>query len=109
VRWITTASIAAPDEVSDKSVPTGITVTGSVVFVPDPKSVASFWSNAGQLMVIQTTIGSIVDLSVDWTLDAFISPDTLSIATGVLGSAYFLALDGPSGNTYTPIGLPTTH
>jgi hypothetical protein len=52
--------------------------------------------------------GSIIDVSISWTLANNIGATSITgITTAVLGSVYYLGLDGTSGNV-VPVGVPTT-
>jgi hypothetical protein len=63
---------------------------------------------AVNLFALSCPIGSIVDLSVSFTLSNIQGALQETVASGSLGNVYYLALDGPSANTYIPLGLPTT-
>jgi len=82
---------------------------------PPPKSLVSEWISTGlsaltnTLFSIDCSIGSTVDLVVDFTLINLASPASISIAAGTLGGAFYLALDGAASNKLVPVGLPTTH
>jgi hypothetical protein len=100
------------DVIRDRSIPTGITDTGAVSFSPPSDSLAKLWFDAGlglQVFLISCTVGSVVDVHIDYCLSGAIASGTHSVSTAVLGNIYYLALDGPSGNVYVPVGLPTTH
>jgi len=82
--------------------------------VPPRKSLASFWWNASAtlstvLVSGTVSIGSVVDVTVESTLQDVALGVNISVATSVLGDLYYLALDGPSNNKLQPVGLPTTH
>jgi hypothetical protein len=95
------------DSVTDRSIPSGLTVTGAVTFVPPSSSLASFWqSNSGtSLFDLTCSQGSIVDVRVAFKLsNALLAVPIVSTASSS-GAVGYTALDGP-GATYTPIGLP---
>jgi len=82
---------------------------------PPPKSLVGEWISTGvasltnSLFTIDCSIGSTVDLVVDFTLLNLASAASVTVATGTLGGTYYLALDGPGSNKLVPVGLPTTH
>jgi len=81
---------------------------------PPPRSAASFWlassaANTQQVLSIAATDPIIVDLNVSLQTNGAGAGDTLSVVTAAVGVAYWLALDGPAGNSLVPIGLPSTH
>jgi len=96
-----------------ESIPEGITTTDAMVFKPPAKSLASFWlgdvDSATQVFALSTSPGSIVDVSLSFRLCNVYSSASVAVATAVIGTVYYLALDGPSSNTYVPVGIPTTH
>jgi len=81
---------------------------------PPVGSLASFWWNSSStsttnLFGVSAAIGSIIDVDVSWTLVNTLPSYTTSVATAVVGTFYYLALDGPASNKLTPVGVPTTH
>jgi hypothetical protein len=110
--WYLGESAQVPDEAWDEAIPEGITATKALVFTPPPKSLCGFWidssDSAANLFAIQTSIGSVVDLQVAYRLVNVQSGLQITVVTGVLGTVYYLALDGPTSNTYVPIGLLST-
>jgi len=80
---------------------------------PPAKSLASDWISSNATLTngvvgLGVAIGSIVDLVVDFTLLNVATPVALTVTTGTLGGAYYLALDGRASNKIIPVGLPTT-
>jgi len=111
LHWVA-ADIFSKDELADESIPTGVTVTRALGFRPPKNSTAGFWNDcqgAISLFTIASSVGSIVDVTVSGRLSASLAPGLVTVASAVAGNVYYLALDGPSGNTYPPIALPTTH
>lgn len=99
------------DDTMDESIPTGITVSTCLTFSPPKDALASMVLNnvnTAALFSIASTVGSIVDVSLTFTLAANFSGPSITVVSAVLGAHYFLALDGPVSHGYTPIGLPTT-
>jgi len=111
LQWGAGTSSQARDQSMIESIPEGVTSTSGLVFVPPPEALASMWVLSNASMTVFTAVcpvGSILDLSVEMTLSNVASGVSSTVAAGVLGTAYYLALDGPSGNLYKPIGVPTT-
>jgi hypothetical protein len=80
---------------------------------PPPLSLASFWTSVisgANLFTLVAPAGTIIDLVVDAILkDDEASADTIAVATAVIGTAYYLALDGTASNLLVPVSLVTTH
>jgi len=112
LHWAAEATGLVPDTLIDRSIPTGIVSTGAVSFQPPKGSLAGMWRNsvdfANTLFVLQSTVGSIVDVHVDYTLSTSFAGPAITIASGVVPQVYYLALDGPVSNKYVPIALTTT-
>jgi hypothetical protein len=101
------------DEAKIFTVPDGITVTNVLEFRPPAKTLASYWNNAtvslGTLLAgITAPAGTIVDLNVSYTLSNVTAPIQQTVTAAVLGSVYYLALDGAGSNKLVPLGVPTT-
>jgi hypothetical protein len=98
------------DAVADRSVPTGITVTGSVAFIPPTKALVSDWTSAvaaALAFVISTPIGSIIDVNISHRIaNAF--PNVAEVLIGATsGTVYYPHLDGVGG-VFTPVGFENT-
>lgn len=112
--WNIFAGMPTKDESKLELLPYGMTTTGPVISTP-PKGDARGWLTAtsvgGTSAVIFTLYmqqGSILDLDVSWTLSNNIGGVSISgLTTVVLGTVYYLALDGHT-NTIAPQGVPTT-
>jgi len=112
LEWTAGSSTFTKDETKVMAIPDGITATGPVVFRPPPKSLYSDWiaaGNAGFLFTITCATGSIIDLDVDYTTSVALSNLIIPVATAVIGTVYYLALDGATTNKFVPVALPTTH
>jgi len=114
--WAAGESSQVPDEAVDTSIPQGITSTNCLRFRPPKGSLAAFWITsadaAAALFTITVPTGStsgVLDLDVTYRQCDKLSPLAISVATAAVGHMYYLALDGPSGNTWIPTSLPTTH
>jgi len=110
--WNSGIAGANRDVESSTDLPEGITNTTACVFVPPPKSLASDWFTATtgstNIFTLVCTSGSVLDLYLDYTLANQFVSGTSTIATGTLGSIYYLPLDGASSHQYFPLHLPTT-
>jgi hypothetical protein len=102
-----------PDSAKDIATPDGVTNSQCVVAVPPRDCLAAMWMNptisAGStVLVMGFTTGTILDLKVSFSLSNVYATFTDTITTGVLGTYYYLALDGPASNKIRPLGVPTT-
>jgi len=77
---------------------------------PPRQSLASFWQVAGNgtLFSVVCPVNSIVDIVLDAILGDTLTATSIATATDVVGTLYYLALDGPAANVLRPVGLPTT-
>jgi len=94
-------------------IPAGITVERALVFTPPKTSICNFWvaSSLATNTVMTLTVGSgsIVDMDVEFTLGSGnLTNKTQTVATGVLGTTYYLALDGTTNHKLVPRGVQTT-
>jgi len=118
VEWFSLAGTNLfKDDVKDSVLPSGITVTRPLRFMPTPQSLAGMWFNtnaSGNLFNIEGPDGCVIDVAVEYTIGVAQSSVSVlqqaTVATAAVGSIYYLALDGPSSNKLTPaVGYPTTH
>jgi hypothetical protein len=109
--WANAINTNVPDEVRERSLPQGVSVTGSLEFVPPPMSLAGFWNSDQAIALFDASfpIGSVIDVILDVRLSNALPNANISVATAALGTLYYLALDGAASNKWTPVGLPTTH
>jgi len=111
VWWANGYSSAIPDMELIRPVPADITITAPTVFKPPKRSLASDWINAngsGAVFVVQSNVGSVVYIDVTFTLSNLNQAATQAIASGVLGTKYYLSPD-PATFQLRPIALATTH
>ncbi len=112
VVWFGVGTLQAKDEGKIASIPTGITVTAPVNSKPPRQSLAWDWqttvSNTNTLFQLIVDAGCVIDMAVSFTLGNNLGIHATTIATGVLGTIYYLALDGPSSNKLVAQGVPTT-
>jgi len=110
--WRSGASGQVPDQELDGTIPAGVTVTKSLVFKPPRMSLCGFWIDSADLSStifdLEITEGSIVDFAVTYRLSNVFASSQLNIASGVVGTVYYLALDGASSNKISPTLLPST-
>jgi hypothetical protein len=109
VEWVTTGGYAK-DEIKDSSLPTGVTVSKSLVFTPPKLSFAALWqANVGNtLFKMYAPTGSIIDVHVSYCPVGSFATNSNTVATAVLGVIYYLYLDGSSTHYFQPVALPTT-
>jgi len=111
VNWFTNSTYTNSIEVSDTSV--SVTTPAHVISRPPKNSLASFWLNLAtdeNVFVLTCPTGSIIDVSLQLVVsDDEAAATTNSVATAVIGTLYYLALDGPSSNLLVPVSLVTTH
>jgi len=113
VNWYTNSNSNLADKLMlNSTIPYDL--PSKIVAVPPKNTLADFWWNSSAasslaLFGIMTSVGSIIDLTVEFTLGNQAGGYQPTIATGTLGGDYYLALDGSTSNKYVPIGLPTTH
>jgi hypothetical protein len=98
-------------EVSDTSMSTAY--PAHVKCRPPKESFASNWTSAASttpnLMTLSLATGTVVDLDVELILgDTGASGPTATVVTGVLGTVYYLPLDGTSSHNCIPVQLSTT-
>jgi len=109
VLWAGTTN-SADVEVSDTSVSTA--APAHINSRPPRNSLASFWNIAGTqtLFSLVAPAGCIIDVEVEQTLfdDDNGSNATVSVATAVVGTVYYLSLDPNATHRYAPISLTTT-
>lgn len=110
VEWIGTAQ-APSIEISDSS--SSVSQPATVSCKPPRNSNAAFWQNpnigSNNLFNITAPAGSIVDLGLDLIMcDEVAASYPTTVAAGVLGHPYYLALDGTVGNHLPPASLSST-
>lgn len=103
------------DSARQKTLPTGITVTGGLVFRPPAGSYSSMWqaanTNTSDVMFqIAATAGTVLQLKIAYTMPVSVgSGVSQSGYAGVtVGSFYYPYLDGPSTHHWKPVAVPTT-
>jgi hypothetical protein len=114
VFWNSGTSGQVRDQEMIKSLPEGITETGCLVFKPPSKSLSSDWLAATatptvNVFSMQAPAGSILDLSITFTLSNTFQAGNITLTAGTGGKIYYLALDGAASNLYPPLLLPSAH
>jgi hypothetical protein len=114
VQWASVVVGMEKDRTTDKSVPTGISVSSPLRSSPPRGSLCDEWiqcnnSVATAIFTLLLQQGTIVDVALVFTLANNFASNSISVATAVVGTQYYLALDGPTSNKVVPLGLPTTH
>lgn len=111
--WAAGESSQIADQALINSIPEGITNSSALVFKPPKKSLSEFWitsaDSAAVMFRISCPIGSVIDVSLKYRLSNAIANLGVTVATAVLGTVYYLPLDGPASNAYVPLGVPSTH
>ncbi len=114
IAWVVDNTDQGPDQAFDAMVPTGITTSERLSTSPPKESIASDWVNDTAVMaddlfsVTSSVAGAILDMDVEYTLPNEFSLTSITIAAGVLGTAYYLALDDATGGNIVPVNRPTT-
>jgi hypothetical protein len=110
VEWGTFSGIGK-DTIRNSDTPTGVTQTGCAEYRPPRNTLYSDWLEPGgsTIFAVSCTTGSIIDVEVSWTqCSGLTEPIQVTVATAVVGTIYYLALDGPTQNRYPPNILATT-
>jgi hypothetical protein len=107
ITWALATGSQQVDAEKNRAIPAGVSVTGVVSEVPPKGTLCALWqvASSNSIFLISANTGSVIDLTVDYTLSNQIVSNTMSVATGVLGSIYYLYLDGLH---LVPVGLPST-
>jgi hypothetical protein len=111
VEWLGTSQSPAY-EVSDTS--NSVTSPAFIHSKPPKESNAAFWQSpyltSVSMFLPIFPAGTIIDLEVELIIkDEASDTFTITVATAVLNTMYYLALDGPSSNNLVPQSLTTTH
>lgn len=112
--WFGPITIMEKDESKERLLPAGVSVTAPVTEKPPGKTLCSDWfavsSGASQPMfgLLNIAAGAVVDVQLSWTMTNNLLGSTPAIATGVLGTYYYLYLDGSTSHQLQPVGKPTT-
>jgi len=112
VVWLSNDLNRSRDSEELNSTPTGITNCNSMTSVPPGKTAQQLWftssATGASFLSLSVVVGTIIDLDLTFTLNCNFTGAANTIAVGMLGNTYYLALDGPASNKLIPVGLPTT-
>jgi len=112
--WFSPITVMEKDASKERVLPAGISYPGSVSETPPRNTICGDFfavsSGASQPMfgLINMAAGAIIDVNMSWTITNNLLGSTPAIATGVLGTYYYLYLDGSTSHQIQPIGKPTT-
>jgi len=112
--WVVDNTDQGPDESYDVTIPANISVSEGIHTSPPRWSVVADWVNAAAdltdevFRVSCSTTGAVIDMDIEYTLPNDFTPTSITIAAGVLSTAYYLSLDQGGGNNITAINRPTT-
>jgi hypothetical protein len=114
VAWNSGISGVSQDQERVDDLPSGITVSHALSFKPPARSLAADWisciaTTTTNLFAMQSQNGTIVDFHCDYTLSNQFQAGSITIASGTLGSIYYLPLDGAASAEYPNTHLPSTH
>jgi len=112
--WASPTPGIGPDTEPTTAILTNNTIPHCIVSKPPSNSMSDRWVNSVEtgttlMFTISVPQGAVIDIQLAFTLSNNFTPQTTTIATGTLGSPYYLALDGPTTNNMRPVDLPTTH
>jgi len=109
--WAGDANSHVKDSEKLRDLPAGMSVSGPMVFYPPRGTELAQWHAAtatGNLFSVLPGAGSIIDFNVTYTTSNAFIAGSISVTTAVVGTVYYLALDGPSTNVLRPKGLIST-
>jgi len=111
LKWGSNNNYTGTREVSDLT--NNPSSPAHIIARPPKDSMPAFWFNAQSsfnIFTIGIAPGGIIDVSLEGVLsDQDLAPLAVAVATAVIGTTYYLALDGPSTNQFVPVGLVSTH
>jgi hypothetical protein len=104
----------SPDDAFINTVPDGITVTTGISFRPPRKSLLNNWMStyltaSNIIAYVTCPTGTIIDVHVVACQPNDFVPESITVATAVVGSVYYLSLDPSATNVFIPVGLVSTH
>lgn len=112
--WFSPITAMEKDASKYEVLPAGISVTAPVSTVPPRGTLCADWfssvSGASQPVfgLANLAAGDVLHLDVSWTQSNNLLGVDRTVATGVLGTMYYLFLDGSTSHQIQPIGKPTT-
>lgn len=100
------------DVEKNTTIPMGLTTTTTLDERPPRNSLAADWLSSSlassQVFTIACAAGSVIDVSLTFTILNNLPNASSGISSGVQGNVYYLYLDGASTHRYQPFGLPST-
>ena len=113
LNWVGANADQTPDLAWNETLPSGSPTPGAIINKPPPKSLAEDWFNnavtlADVVFTLYTGQGTLVDLEVEYTQPNGLLSSAITIATGVLGTFYYLCLNHSGSKNIFPATLPNT-
>lgn len=114
VTWFSPITVMEKDASKERILPAGYSLSAALVSRPPRNTLCSDWfavsSGASQPMFGLTNIagGSVIDVTLSWTITNNLVTSSPAIATGTLGTYYYLYLDGSTSHQLQPVGKPST-
>jgi len=112
VIWVSPSTAIEKDEAKIRSIPAGVTVDRPLMSRPPKNTLCRDWINAGVVgnqtlfTLLNIPEGSIVDMSVSFTIANNVAAVAAVTTTTGLGSIVHLPLDGHTGGKFIAQGLP---
>jgi len=112
--WFAPITVMEKDESKERMIPAGISVVAPLNETPPANTLCADWfavsSGNTQPMfgLLNLAAGAVIDVSMSWTVTNNLTGATSAVATGILGTYYYLYLDGSSSHQIQPVGKPTT-
>jgi len=110
IEW-TGLDFSPSKEVSDTTI--NISQPARISTKPPNRSLASFWQNSLQTNPIFRIVvpqDAVIDVQLSFIMNdgANASGPPIAVSTAVIGTTYYLALDGPNTNNLVPVAMTTT-
>jgi len=110
VEWVGAVQQIGRDILEEEVLPNGITVTKCLTSRPPAKCSAADWtllsSPTNVMALVTTASGSIIDVSLEFTLVNIFNGPSFTGAGFTAGAIYYGCLDQQGAAAYLPIGLP---
>lgn len=113
VVWFSPITIMEKDSSKESMLPAGITMERALVSKPPKGTLCSDWFatvgavNVAMFGLSNFAAGGVIDLEMSWTQSNNLLGVNRTVSTAVLGTWYYLYLDGSSGSIQ-PVGKPNT-
>jgi len=115
VTWFSPITAMEKDASKESILPAGITIERALVSTPPGKTLCSDWfatvaaNNQPMFGLSNVAAGGVIDVDVSWTISNNLLGVNRSVATGVVGTFYYLFLDGSTSHSIQPVGKPSTY